>query len=62
MASHQNRKQSLLIAEIDEMAIALAYFFYVIDSSLKRELEKLRREVATSLDLGGASPKEKLSL
>ncbi len=57
----QEPGQPLLIAEIDELGIAIEHFcrlYLHIDSSADRQLPRLLRDVGGTLDTGGADPDE----
>jgi hypothetical protein len=53
--------QSLLIAELDELGVALEHFcrlYLSVDSLRKWQLDDLLYEVSKTLDSGGADPRE----
>ena len=53
--------QPLLVAELDELGVAIEHFCRVylsINSSQHRQLDKLLREVSQTLDIGSVDPDE----
>ena len=53
--------QSLLIAELDELGVALEHFcrlYLSVDSSRKWQLDDFLHEVSKTLDIGGADQRE----